>query len=274
MVKQVIDPEGNIISGTETVQKRQVISEETSKLLASILEHVVADPDGSGRYAGIPGYRIGGKTGTSEKLDKKVDGEVAYRISSFLGFAPADDPEIMVLILLDEPHMQNVYGSVIAAPVVGGILSDILSYLGFEPHYTEAELASMDIPVPYVTGSLIHDAQSVLTKAGLKNKVIGSGTQILRQIPGSGQPIPKGGTVLLYTEESAGSTTAQVPNVIGMSGQQANKAILNAGFNIKIAGIGIESSSSVAIRQSPAAGETIEIGSVVTVEFMDQNAAG
>ncbi len=274
VVKQVLDPEGNVISTTQSQEKRQVIAQGTSKRIASLLEHVVKDPDGSGKYAYIPGYRVGGKTGTSEKLDKKVEGQVAYRVASFLGFAPADDPEIMVLVLLDEPHMQNIYGSVIAAPVVGGILSDILSYLGVEPQYTESELAALDVSVPYVTDSMIHDAQSKLTALGLKNKVIGSGTKVLKQIPGSGQPMPKGGTVLLYTQEEKKDTKAQVPNVVGMSGQQANKAILNAGFNIKIMGIGIEKSTSVATKQTPAAGESAELGSVITVQFLDKEAAG
>ena len=160
VVSQVLDPEGNIVSTTEPVVKRQVISEQTSETMRGILEKVVGDPDGSGKNAYVPGYRVGGKTGTSEKLDAKEGGEVTRRIASFMGIAPSNDPQVLVLVILDEPQMQNIYGSVIAAPVVGAIMSDILPYLKVEPQYTEAELSDIEVKVPYVTGgvvlSLIH----------------------------------------------------------------------------------------------------------------------
>lgn len=274
IVKQIIDSDGNVISSTEPVVKRQVISQETSDIMCQILEKVVGDPDGSGKMAYLPGYRVGGKTGTSEKLDSKENGEVTKRISSFLGFAPADDPQVVVLVMLDEAYMENIYGSVIAAPVVGSILGDILPYIGVEPSYTEAELAQMDVAVPFLTGSKIHDAIASLNQVGLKSKVVGDGESILRQVPGSGEPMPRGGTVLLYTEEDSGDTTVTVPDVVGMSGQQANRTILNASLNLKIVGYDIDSPSCVAERQSPAAGEQVEAGTVITVEFIDQDVAG
>ena len=146
VVSQVLDSDGNVISSTEPVVVRQVISEETSALVASYAEQVVSGEGGSGARAAVPGYRIGGKTGTSQKLDQEGD----ETILSFYGFAPADDPEIAVLVMLDEPQKNNQYGSVIAAPVVGNILADILPYLGFEPSYTEEELSSADMPTPYL----------------------------------------------------------------------------------------------------------------------------
>ena len=158
VVSQVLDPEGNIVSTTEPVVKRQVISEQTSETMRGILEKVVGDPDGSGKNAYVPGYRVGGKTGTSEKLDAKEGGEVTRRIASFMGIAPSNDPQVLVLVILDEPQMQNIYGSVIAAPVVGAIMSDILPYLKVEPQYTEAELSDIEVKVPYVTGGVVHDA--------------------------------------------------------------------------------------------------------------------
>jgi stage V sporulation protein D (sporulation-specific penicillin-binding protein) len=161
-------------------------------MLDGLLEKVVGDPDGSGRYAYLPGYHVGGKTGTSETLDAKEDGEVTKRVSSFMAVAPANDPKVCVLVILDEPHMQNVYGSVIAAPVAGAILSDILPYLGVEPQYTAEELAQFEIETPSVEGRLLHDAISEINMIGLTYKVIGDGVNVLRQIPSSGETCPRG----------------------------------------------------------------------------------
>ena len=160
---------------------------------------MVGDPDGSGKNAYVPGYRVGGKTGTSEKLDAKEGGEVTRRIASFMGIAPSNDPQVLVLVILDEPQMQNIYGSVIAAPVVGAIMSDILPYLKVEPQYTEAELSDIEVKVPYVTGGVVHDALSALTARGLSYKLVGDGVNVTGQIPSSGTECPKGTKVILYT---------------------------------------------------------------------------
>lgn len=272
VVSQVIDPTGNVLSSTEPTIKRQVISAQTSETLAGILERVVGDSDGSGRFAYVPGYRVAGKTGTSEKLDVKENGEVTKRISSFLGVAPADNPQVLVLIMLDEPNMPNIYGSVIAAPVVGAIMADILPYLGVEPQYTEAELKEREVPVPSAAGKLVHDAISELTIKGLKYRLIGNGVTVSRQLPAAGEVCPKGATVLLYTDEGPAPQRIAVPDVIGLSGQQANRTVLNAGLNIRIAGTGIESASSVAVGQDPPAGAQVEAGTVVTVTFANRSA--
>ncbi len=267
IVKQVIDANGNVVETTQPSVRRQVISAESSKTLAEILHKVVSDPDGSGRYAYVPGYRVGGKTGTSEKIDQSVDGVVKERISSFLGIAPSDDPQYAVLVMLDEPHLQNIYGSIIAAPVVGNIFKEILPYLGVEPHYTEKELQNLDVSTPQVTGGLVSDAQRQATAKGLKIRVVGEGDTVVRQVPASGQPIPRGSTIILYTQETEQSTTVTVPNVVGMSGAAANAAIVNAGLNIKVGGIDIDSVGSVAYSQTPYAGTVVEAGTVVTVLF-------
>lgn len=269
VVAQVIDPEGNVVSTTEPVMRRQVISAETSRTLAGILERVVKDPDGSGRYSYVPGYRVGGKTGTSEKLDLKADVHTA----SFLGIAPSNSPEIAVLIILDEPHMENVYGSVIAAPVVGAVMADILPYLGVEPQYTEKELEELDVEVPEVTGKIMHDAIGELTIRGLGYKVVGEGVNVTRQLPVKGETCPKGATVILYTDGGVAPEQIVVPNVVGMSGQQANRTILNAGLNIRIRGDAIKTPNTVAIAQDPPEGTPVEEGTVVTVEFSSQPAA-
>lgn len=275
LVKQILDADGNVIKTTQPVVKRQVISESISKELAGYLELVVSGDGGSGKSAKIPGYRIGGKTGTSEKLDKLNEyGQVQERIASFYGFAPADDPQIAVLILLDEPHMDNIYGSVIAAPVVQGILADVLPYMGIDPVYTAEELEKKEVSTPYLLGYRPHEATSELIQQGLKSKVVGDGPTVLKQIPAVSQPIPKGGTVILYTDESELSKTVTVPNVVGLSGQQANRTILNAGLNISVSGVEIDSAGCIAARQSPEAGTEVEIGTVVTVEFINKDLAG
>lgn len=263
VVKQVVDADGNVVSNTEPIVKRQVISNETSATVAELAEKVVGEVGGSGIRAAVPGYRIGGKTGTSQKLDSNTDNIIL----SFYGFAPADDPEIAVLVMLDEPQRNNQYGSVIAAPVVGNILADVLPYLGFEPHYTEDELSSADIATPYLLNYGVQEAQTILIQKGLQYRVIGSGTTVVGQVPGAAMPIPGGGTVVLYTDSETERKSATVPYVLGLSGQQANKTIINAGFNIKIEGESIEHEGCVAVSQTPEAGEPLEIGSVITVTF-------
>lgn len=269
IVSQVLDPEGNVISTTEPVIKRQVLSEESSEVLRGILEHVVGDDDGSGRFAYVPGYRVGGKTGTSEKLDAKENGQVTKRISSFLGVAPSDNPQVVVLVLLDEPHMQNIYGSIIAAPVVGAVMADIMPYLGVEPQYTDKELAELEVKVPALSGKLVHDAIAELTARGLKYKLAGTGTSVTRQLPAAEEVCPKGSTVILYTDQAAQSGSIAVPNVLGLSAQQANRTLLNAGLNIRLAGEGVENAQSMAVGQDPPPETMVDEGAVITVTFAD-----
>ncbi|MBC8575049.1 penicillin-binding transpeptidase domain-containing protein [Yanshouia hominis] len=273
VVSQVLDPEGNIVSTTEPVVKRQVISEQTSETMRGILEKVVGDPDGSGKNAYVPGYRVGGKTGTSEKLDAKEGGEVTRRIASFMGIAPSNDPQVLVLVILDEPQMQNIYGSVIAAPVVGAIMSDILPYLKVEPQYTEAELSDIEVKVPYVTGGVVHDALSALTARGLSYKLVGDGVNVTGQIPSSGTECPKGTRVILYTDGTQPADPAEVPDVLGLSAQQANRTILNAGFNIRLVGADIEGKGVMAVLQDPLPGTAAQEGTIVTVTFADASDA-
>ena len=273
VVSQVLDPEGNIVSTTEPVVKRQVISEQTSETMRGILEKVVGDPDGSGQNAYVPGYRVGGTTGTSEKLDAKEGGEVTRRIASLMGIAPSNDPQVLVLVILDEPQMQNIYGSVIAAPVVGAIMSDILPYLKVEPQYTEAELSDIEVKVPYVTGGVVHDALSALTARGLSYKLVGDGVNVTGQIPSSGTECPKGTKVILYTDGAQPADPAEVPDVLGLSAQQANRTILNAGFNIRLMGADIEGKGVMAVLQDPLPGTAAQEGTIVTVTFADASDA-
>lgn len=260
IVKQILDPEENVVANIDPVVKRQVISEETSKSLSLMLEQVVAN--GSGRKAQIPGYRVGGKTGTSEKI-----GESSKNILSFFGFAPVEDPRIGCLVMLDEPDLYNAYGSTIAAPIVGAILADTLPYLGIEPQYTKEELDKTTTKMIYVTNMDIHEAEADVRIAGLKFRTVGNGTKVLRQIPGAGELIPEGGTVVLYTEEIGEDQMSTVPDVKGKTGSVANQLITDAGLNFAASGEGIDGSKTVAVSQSPAAGETVAPGTIVMVEF-------
>ena len=267
IVKQVLDSDGNIVQTIQPKAKRQVISAETSAIVCQMLETVVTE--GSGKNAYIPGYRIGGKTGTSEKIDLYNQTGEDRKILSFVGIAPMDDPEIACLVMLDEPTLVNEYGSTIAAPVVGSVLADVLPYLGMEKVYTQEELENLDVLAENQISKVAHDAQSSLTRAGLNAKIIGGGGTVVSQIPAPGSTVPKGSTIMLYTDDSAPSDTVTVPDVIGKSGIVVNKLVLNAGLNIKITGVGIENENAVAAKQDIAPGTQVPRGTLLTVDFAD-----
>lgn len=195
IVKSYTDSEGNIIENVDPVIVRRVISQETSDTMREILEKVVSEGGGNSAYA--EGYRIGGKTGTSEKLPR---GSGLY-VASFVGFAPVDDPEIVCLVVLDEPMNGMIYGSQIAAPVASSIIQDTLKYLGYEPSYTDEDSLSANIIVPDVTGDEVDSAKSRISELGLKYSVKGSGETVVKQIPTVDTKLHSGSVVILYTEE-------------------------------------------------------------------------
>ena len=266
IVSKVISEDGSVVEEYEPTLVRQVISEETSKTVCQILETVVSD--GSGRTAAVPGYKIGGKTGTSEKLDQtNEEGEVDSYVSSFLAVAPAEDPQIVILLLLDEAQMENPYGSVVAAPVVGAMLGDILPYMGIEPNYTEAELEAMTGKVKDVTGQLVHDAMTVLRLQGYSVTVVGEGTTVVAQSPEAKSQLSAGGTITLYTDESLIPKEIEVPDVTGMSVTEVNNAIIGAGLRLKLIGVSESATDQVAYSQTPAAGEMVMPGTIIEVSF-------
>ncbi|WP_308753749.1 penicillin-binding transpeptidase domain-containing protein [uncultured Anaerotruncus sp.] len=272
IVKQIVDAEGNVISNTDPVVKRQVVSEDISKEIRLMLEQVVAD--GSGRQAQIPGYRVGGKTGTSEQLDStkiKSEGRTPNTLS-FFGFAPVEDPQVACLVLIDDPDIYNAYGSTVAAPIVGAVLADTLPYLGIEPQYTEEEIANVATKAEYLINLDIHDAQYKCRVSGLKYRVVGNGTKVLRQIPEAGETIPEGGTIVLYTEEEGAGDLIPVPDVVGKTVEEANRSIVGAGLNISISGEQIEGTHQVVSSQTPAAGEQVEAGTIVTIQCVESTA--
>ena len=267
LVEQVLDDEGNILSQHETTAVRQVISEETSAKVRECLEWVVSD--GGGRNGQVTGYRIGGKTGTADKTGTK---DV---VVSFMCFAPADDPEYIVLLTMDTPSRTTgtaVFGGTMVAPVASQIMSEILPLLGIEPDYTAEELVGADTTVPNVVGQTRADAEERLTSLGFAYRTVGDGDTVTDQTPAGGAIVPGNASIILYLGQEKPDTPCTVPNVVGKSASEANKAITNAGLIMKVTGTTTASSGNVyAITQSLPAGTEVAAGTVVTVQFGDNS---
>ncbi len=259
VVAKQVDEDGNTVYEKKATVKRQVVSESTSKTVISMMESVVSD--GTGRNAYIPGYRVAGKTGTSQKLT--VDGEY---IASFVGCAPADDPQIAILIIIDEPQVANHGGGAIAAPVAGTVLEQSLKYLNVEPVYSDEELSVLNASTPDVGGMTVAQAKSVLSGQNFTARVVGDGDKVISQYPIKEQNIPYGGVVILYTQADAVDNTSTVPNLTGLSISEANKRAVNAGYNIKVSGSALDS-QVVSYRQSVEEGTKAELGTTITVYF-------
>ena len=256
VVDSKLDSDGNVVYKATPTVKRQVISEKTASTVADMMEQVVSI--GTGKNAYVAGYHVAGKTGTSEKIG--IEG--AY-IASFAGFAPADNPEISILIAIDEPTGEHGGGAV-AAPIAGMLLEKIMTYLNVEPQYEDDELSNISSVAPSLVGKSVGDAK--VSAAKFTVKVVGSGTKVISQTPAAGQQMRTGGVIVVYTEENAAKQTATVPNLCNMSMSQANSAAVNAGFNIRLSGT-TNSGEVLSYKQSVNAGEEAEIGSVITVYF-------
>lgn len=259
VVAKKLDQDGNTIYETTPTVKRQVVSETTAETVISMMEKVVSE--GTGKNAYIPGYRVAGKTGTSEKLT--VDGEY---IASFVGCAPADDPQIAVLIIIDEPQGDVHGGGAIAAPVAGEIIEQTLKYMNVEPVYTDEELSKLNAYAPDVVAMSVSGAKTTLESQGFVARVVGDGDTVISQYPTADQNIPLNGVVVIYTEAGATSTTAEVPDLTGLTISQVNEKAVNSGFNIKVSGTSL-SGEVVSYKQSVEAGATAELGSTITVYF-------
>lgn len=260
IVKQLTDGDGKVVKQFEPQFVKQIVSEETAKKMCSYLEAVVSE--GSGKNAYVQGYRVAGKTGTSEKRPRNQ----GKYIASFGGFAPADDPRIAVLVMLDEPTGGAYYGGTIAAPVVGKIMNDVLRYLNVEPRLTAEEMGREEISIPEVVGKPIDEAKRAIVSAGFKYTVKGNGNKVVSQIPQSSVRLQKGATVALYTTDG-GETTTVVPSVLNLSPSAANTEIVNSGLNMKLSGNITGQGDSIVVKQEPAAGTTVNHGSVVYVEI-------
>ena len=263
IVKEIRNESG-VLKSYQPQVVNKVISEQTSKMMREILETVVSSPNGGGKNAYIKGYRIGGKTGTSEKGRNNNK-----RIASFVGFAPADDPQIICLIMLDEPEVANRYGGTIAAPIAGKIIEETLEYLGVERQYTEAESRDVSVTVPELRGLTIEAAKEETNKYKLSITVKGKGEEILDQLPKPGASVAEGSTVIAYTEETETEALVAVPDLAGLSIDAAKKRLELSGLNFEISGAGLTNSTGAyAAKQSIAPGEMVAPATVVSVEFM------
>jgi len=269
VVQSVTDTEGNVMDYHEPTQVRQVISKQTSDLVRSMMESVVGD-GGTGKNAYVDGYRIGGKTGTSQTQEE------GHLITSFVGFAPADDPEIIVLLAYDHPKPAAtgatltsggyyISGGNMAAPMAGQLIADILDYMGIKK---ENNQETGDVTVPNVCGKTLQEAQNALKTAGLNSKVVGSGGTVTDQTPTGGIAIPLGSTVVLYMGEEKASNKVAVPDVTGRTYSAAKSALEDRGLYMKAPGAE-NSSKMVAFSQSIQPETQVEPGTVVEIRFMD-----
>ena len=266
VVKEVLDAEGNIVSATQPRVKRQVISESTSNTLCLMLEEVVKY--GTGKNAYVAGYRVAGKTGTSEKL-ATVDSDTGKKyVTSFVAFAPANDPKVAVLIAVDEPKGYNIGGGTNAAPYVASVIEEAMKYYNVQPQYTEEELKKLEKATPNLVGMSLDKAKSTVSEQDLKCIVIGNGKKVVGQSPAADRAIPGGGTVILYTTKNYKAQTVKVPDFSGLTVAEVNQLAAESGLNIRFSGNNLESSSVTAYRQSSAKGSEVEKGTVITVFFL------
>lgn len=266
LVEQITDQDGNVVSKHDATPIRQVVSEETSALVRQIMEQEVTS--GTGKNGQVAGYRIGGKTGTADKVGGNV-------IVSFVCFAPADDPQVMMLLTLDEPNKWTgtyVSGGNMVAPIASSVMSEILPYLGIEPSYTAEELVGADKTVPNVIGLGKDAAVERLAASGFTCRTVGSGDTVTDQTPVGGAIVPNSAEIILYLGAEKSTDKCIVPNVVGDSAATANQKIVNAGLIMGVSGATNASSSTVrAISQSIAAGTEVEAGTVVRVQFSDSS---
>ncbi|MBQ7379822.1 MAG: PASTA domain-containing protein [Clostridia bacterium] len=278
LVRSISDTSGNVIKSFEPEIRRQVVSEQTCQTISKILEEGVSG-NGGAKNAYVAGYRIAAKTGTSEKKDLKdeqgnlIDGKY---ICSTVAYAPADDPQYIIMIMVDQPTQGTLYGSVVAAPYVANVMETILPYLGVEAVYTDAELEKMAIEAPGVTYWSLELAREYAQSVGFELKVVGNGDTIYAQSPEAGVKVEKdNATLIVYTERSMEKKTVKVPDLSGKTAVAASQLLANSNLNIKISGTYNYMSGTVATAyaQSVEPGTEVEIGTTITVYFRDENVA-
>ena len=266
IIKRIVDNDGNVVKENTPSVVRQTVSKQTSDILKEYLEYTVV----KGKNAYLEGYRIAGKTGTSQKLDTRENGEDNdKRIASFICFAPADDPQLCVLVVVDEPNSEVQYGSYIAAPLGRDIMKDALDYMEVEPDYSLGSAA--EVSVPNVVNETIAVATSTLAASTFQYKVVGDGDIVQYQIPSSDSLLPEGSSVLLYTDKTSIEENTVVPNLIGKTAAECNQLLINSDLNIKVVGDNISYSNTVADTQSIAEGQTVPKMTVITVTFKQKS---
>ncbi len=278
LVKKIIDGEGNIVVENEPTVVRNVISQSTADIVTSMMVDVVEN--GTGTSAHIDGYLVAGKTGTAEKLDqtKKYDEEgkeipqKKIYIASFVCFAPADDPQVAILICVDNAKTGGYSGGALAAPAAKLVLTSTLDYLGIEPEYTENQLKKISGTAPDLRGKDIHQARSVAAAKGFSTTVAGSGSTVVSQVPAAGQLIPSGGVIVLYTETDAKALEVEVPDFSGLSTSQVNSLAVSKGLNV-VFSTPSDTSGIEAYSQNVSPGTIVEAGTKITVYFRKSNVA-
>lgn len=265
LVERITDSDGNVTYRHDSTPVRQVISEQTSATVRECLEYVVAS--GTGKNGQVAGYRIGGKTGTADK------GQTGDVVVSFLCFAPADDPQVIMLITMDTPSRATgtyVSGGNMVAPTASTVMAEILPYLGIEPSYSAEELLGMDTTVPNVIGSTVEQAKEKLKERALSYKIVGDGDTITDQTPAGGAIIPGKSTVILYASAAKPTDKCVVPHLLGKTPSEANTAATAAGLLIRFSGTtGSESSAIRVLSQSIDEGTKVDAGTVITVQLGD-----
>ena len=272
MVRQILNSDGSVRETIAPEIKRQVISAETSAFMREAMEAVVSE--GTGKNAYVAGYRVGGKTATSEILKRKTDEEDRYT-ASFIGVAPMDDPQIAVLVAIhDLPESAPHGGGAMAAPIVGRILSDVLPYLGVEQSYDDSESDRREYEVPSLIGTTKEDAENTIKNAGLTCRFVGDGDKVTDQVPTGGVKIPSESKVILYLGGEKSSEMITVPNVLGEHPSTAKDRLENNSLYMRRTGIKTSQTNggTIAVQQNPAAGTEVPIGTVITVSF--ENSTG
>ena len=276
IVSEVVDSQGNTVLRQEKTVLRRTISQETSQIMCQLMGSVVSE--GTAKNASVSGYFVGGKTGTSEKIDVfDANGQrVQDKIVSFVGVAPMDDPRYIVLVALDTPSRSTgiyISGGVMAAPTVGAVLADILPYLGVEKTYGPEDAAGQVVILEDYSGMTAEEAQKALKKLGLTAVVRGEGETIVSQLPAAGQSVPGGSQVLLYLSQADGADLVAVPDFAGMHRQQAADAAGKVGLYILVSGNTEISPKVTVVAQDIAPGTMVTAGTTVKLKFIDTLAA-
>lgn len=264
IVKEITDSDGNVVESKTPIVKRQVVSEEVTKKVIDAMEENATT--GSAKNGYVAGYKVAGKTGTSEKKIYHNDGSQEY-IASFCGFAPADDPQVCLLVYLDDPVGDSYYGSAVAAPVFANIMSEVLPYLNVEAEYTEEEIAQMDTTAENYVGKSVSEAENLVSSGGFTPVVMGSGDTVISQVPTAQSRLPQQGTVVLYTdEESMSDDVVEVPDLTNMTVAQANSTAAMYNLNISVVGSNADG-EGISYSQGIKAGSKVKSGTVISVNF-------
>lgn len=269
VVSKITDSKGNVIKSVDKKIKRQVISDDTSKKMNEYLEY---NTERQGAAAGyISGYKVAGKTGTTEKRGvTKVESSFSEDyISSFCGYAPADDPQIAMLVFFDTPDGDAYYGSQISSPVFINIMSEVLPYLDVKTSYTDEELGYVDASAGDYTGVSVDEAKTAVEADGFTATVKGNGSTVISQIPTVSSGLQKGGSIVLYTDSNSQSETVSVPSLIGLSPDEVNDVASAYGLNVSFSGA--TTSSGTSSSQNIEAGTSVSPGTVITVSFADSS---